>query len=106
MRPFKEIGYDGLSAADRVPEMVADSEHRDQAVAFALCSLKGLMEAVRACGSAPPVAHCVRRRPIRPIQARSDFGVAEGRTLVVVDSSFESLQLVLRSADFSQELFA
>ena len=46
MRLFKEVGYDGPSVYDHVPEMLGDSERQEQAVAFALGYIKGLMKAV------------------------------------------------------------
>ena len=46
MRLFKEAGYDGPFVYDHVPAMVGDSERQEQAVAFALGYMKGLMKAV------------------------------------------------------------
>ena len=45
MRLSKEVGYDGPFVYDHVPEMVGDSERQEQAVAFALGYMKGLMKA-------------------------------------------------------------
>ncbi len=45
-RLFKEVGYDGPFVYNHVPEMVGDSERQEQAVAFALGYIKGLMKAM------------------------------------------------------------
>ena len=46
MRLFREVGYDGPFVYDHVPEMAGDSERQEQAVAFTLGYMKGLMKAV------------------------------------------------------------
>ena len=46
MRLFNDVDYDGPFVYDHVPEMVGDSERQEQAVAFALGYMKGLMKAV------------------------------------------------------------
>ena len=46
MRLFKGVGYDGPIVNDHVPDMTGDSERQEQALAFALDYIKGLMRAV------------------------------------------------------------
>lgn len=56
MRLFKEAGYDGPFVYDHVPEVVGDSENQEQAAAFALGYIKGLMKAVGVDGEMPAAA--------------------------------------------------
>ena len=46
MRLFEGVGNDGAFVNGHVPEMTGDSERQEQAVAFTLGYIKGLMKTV------------------------------------------------------------